>query len=67
MGSIFNLSQRAKKFSIIDVKLSQGVAMFLALIIAKLVPEILHIDIWWFAAALVICTIKPFHVFWIRK
>jgi hypothetical protein len=67
MGAIFNLNQRAKRFSIIDLKLVQGVAMLFALIIARFIPGILNIGIWWFIAALVICGIKPFCVFWFGK
>jgi hypothetical protein len=36
MGFLENMSQQAKAVSIIDLKLAQGAAIFLALIIAKL-------------------------------
>ncbi|UCG56313.1 MAG: hypothetical protein JSU70_15775 [Phycisphaerales bacterium] len=61
------MNQRVRKFSIVDVKLAQGAAMFLVLIIAKLIPQIMNISIWWFAALLVLCAIKPFYMFWIKR
>ncbi len=64
MGFLEDINQRIKKFSLIDVKLAQGVAMFFALIIAKLIPEIIDFSIWWFVGLAVLCTIKPFYVFW---
>jgi hypothetical protein len=67
MGLFEELDRRVRKFSFIDVKLAQGAAMFGALIIAKIIPDIMDLSIWWFAAMLVICAIRPFYVFWIKK
>jgi len=67
MGILKKMNERVKKFNIFDVKLVQGTAMFVALIIAKLIPRIMEINIWWFIILLVICTIKPFYVFLIKK
>ena len=67
MRILENMNERVKKFSIFDVKLVQGAAMFVALIIAKLIPRIMDINIWWFIILLVICAIKPFYVFLIKK
>jgi hypothetical protein len=67
MPLLEEMTQRVKKFDIIDVKLAQVVAMFLALIIAKLIPDIMDVNIWWFAALLIICAIKPFYVFWFKE
>jgi hypothetical protein len=67
MRFLEDMTQRVKKFDIIDLKLAQGAAMFFALAIAKLIPQIMNINIWWFAALLVLCAIKPVYVFWIRK
>ncbi|MDH4238290.1 MAG: hypothetical protein OEW48_01880 [Phycisphaerae bacterium] len=52
---------------IIDVKLAQVTAMFLALIIAKLIPDIMDVGIWWFVVLLIICEIRPFYVFCFRE
>ena len=67
MGFLENMNKRAKKFSILDVKLAQVAAMFVALIVVKLIPRIMDINIWWFVALLVIFAIKPFYMFWIKK
>jgi hypothetical protein len=67
MGILENMNQRVKKFSLIDVKLAQGVAMFFALIIAKLIPDIMDLSIWWFVGLAILCAIKPLYVFYIKK
>jgi len=67
MGILENMNKRVKKFSILDVKLAQGAAIFGVLIVAKLIPQIMDINIWWFVTLLVICVIKPFYVFFIKK
>ncbi len=67
MGLLEDMDKRVKKFSLIDVKLAQGAAMFGALIIAKLIPDIMDLNIWWFVGLTILCTIKPVYVFWIKK
>ena len=62
-----NMNQRIKKFSIVDEKLAQAAAVFLALIIVKIKPEILNINIWWFVGLLILTAIKPLYVFYIKK
>ena len=67
MGLSEEMTQRVKKLDIIDVNLAQVAAMFSTLIIAKLIPDIMDVSIWWFAALLIICAIKPFYVFWFKE
>ena len=67
MGILENANERVKKFSILDVELSQFVAIFATLIIVKLIPQIININIWWFVVCFVICVIKPFCVFFVKK
>jgi len=67
MGLLEDMDKRVKKFSIIDVTLAQGAAMFFVLIIAKLIPDIMDLSIWWFVGLLVLCAIKPFYVFWVKE
>lgn len=67
MKLIEGMTRRVKKLGIIDLKLAQCAAMFFVLVIAKLIPEIMDLSIWWFAGLLVICAIKPFYVFWIKE
>jgi len=54
---------RAKKLGIVDTKLVQGASMFLALVIVKLVPEILSVSVWWFAGLSLACAVRPMFVF----
>ena len=61
------MNERAKKFSVLDVKLAQGVAMFFALIIARLISRIMDINVWWFVGLGVLCAIKPCYVFWFKR
>jgi len=64
MGLLEDINRRVRRFDIVDVKLAQLTAMFLALIIAKLIPEIMDMNICFFIILLVVCAIKPFCVFW---
>ena len=54
-----NLDERARRLGILDTELVQAAAIFFALVIVKLVPEILDLDVWWFATLAVVCAIKP--------
>ena len=48
MGLLDDMTQRVRKFDIIDVKLAQLCAFFLALVLAKIIPDIMDISVWWF-------------------
>jgi len=67
MELLEDMTRRVRRFDIIDVKLAQGAAMFFALVVAKLIPRIMDISIWWFVGLLVLCAAKPFYVFWIKQ
>jgi hypothetical protein len=54
-----DMDRRARRLGILDTKLAQGGAIFFALIVVKLVPQILTVSIWWFVALAVLCGIKP--------
>lgn len=62
MGMIRFFNDRVKRFSIFDVKLVQAAAFFFALIIVKLVPDILNVTIWWFVALALVCAIRPMYL-----
>ena len=66
MGLFSWMDERAKRLGIWDVKLAQGAAMFVALIIAKLVPQIMTVNVWWFAVLAALCSIRPLIVFYGR-
>lgn len=61
------MNERVRKLNIFDIKLIQGCAMFAVLIIVKLIPQIMTINIWWFVVLLVLCAIRPLYVFYIKK
>ena len=67
MGFLEDMDQRAKRISFIDIQLAQGAAMFFGLVIAKLIPQIMNISIWWFIALMMLSTAKPSCVFWFKK
>ena len=67
MGIFEEMTRRVRKFDIFDVKLAQVTAMFGALIIVKLIPDIMDVSIWWFVTMLIVCAIRPFCVFWFKE
>ena len=67
MGLLEDMDQRAKKLGFIDLLLALCSAAFFALFIAKLIPQIMGISIWWFIALSALCTAKPSCVFWYKK
>ncbi|MGB3340322.1 MAG: hypothetical protein WBB37_02440 [bacterium] len=67
MSIMKSMNECAKKLSILDIKLAQGAAMCLMLIIAKLFPQILRIDIGWFIALALLLAIKPLISFYGKK
>jgi hypothetical protein len=67
MSILENMNARVQRFSVFDLKLAQAAAMFVALITVKLIPQIMDLPIMWFIVLLVICAIKPFYVFFIKK
>lgn len=62
MGIIKYFNERVKRFSIFDIKLVQGAAIFFALIIIKLVPDLLNVSIWWFVALSILCAVRPMYL-----
>jgi len=60
-------NNRVKRFTIFDIKLVQGSAMIVALIIAKFIPQLLDISLWWFVAALVIVSARPMYLMYAKS
>ena len=56
--------KRARRLGILDVKLAQSAAIFFALVIVKLVPQIMNLSIWWFVGLAILCAIKPVITFY---
>ena len=67
MKLLEEMNRRIKRFGIIDEKLAQAAAIFFALIIVKLIPQIMDLSIWWFVVLLIVCAIKPLYVFYLKK
>ena len=44
MRLLENMNQRIIKFNLVDEKLAQAAAIFFALIIVKLIPEIMNLE-----------------------
>jgi hypothetical protein len=66
MSLIAYWNRRVEKFTIFDVKLAQGAAIGLALIIVKLCPQIMSVSIGWFVAFAVICALRPLNVMYLK-
>jgi hypothetical protein len=65
---LFNwMNERAKRFTAWDIKLAQGAAQCLILIIVKLIPQILTISIWWFVGLLIIFAVRPLYLTFLSK
>jgi hypothetical protein len=67
MGLISYFNKRLKKLSLFDVGLTKWAAVFFGLLLAKLIPQIMDINIWWFVVLCMLFSIKPFYVFYIKK
>ena len=67
MGFWENMEKRVKKLGIWYVKLAGLAGMAIGLIIAKIFPQLMNLDIWWFIVLYVIFIAKPFYVIWIKK
>ncbi|MHC4137638.1 MAG: hypothetical protein ACYS0K_22050 [Planctomycetota bacterium] len=59
MFLVEEMDRRARRLGIIDTKLAQGAAIFFALVIVKLVPQIMSVSVWWFVGLAVLFAIKP--------
>lgn len=66
MGRFGWMNERVRRFGIWEMKLAQGAAIFLALIVVKLVPQILTVSVWWFVILAALCAIRPICVFYGR-
>ena len=67
MSILEPIVRRVDMLSLFDIKLAQLSAVFLALILAKLVPEILQISLWWFIGLLILCAVRPVYVFFLKR
>jgi len=54
-------------FTILDIKFAQMAAMFIIIILIKLIPEIISLDYWVYIVGLIISAIRPMYVMFIKK
>lgn len=65
---IYQWSQdRCRKLSPIDIKFIAWIGILMGIILVKLFPRILGINIWWFLIPLLILVIKTYYVFLFKK
>jgi small neutral amino acid transporter SnatA (MarC family) len=63
MSLLKGMNERVRNMKIWDIKLVQGAAMCVMLIIAKLFPQILEISIWWLVVLAILLGIRPMCLF----
>jgi len=67
MSPIRFFNERVKRLTIWDIKLAQGAAMAIALIAAKLIPDILRLDYQWYVLFIIILGVRPVYAFFLKK
>ncbi len=67
MEFIRSLNQRVKKLGFFNIQLVKISSWFFAIIVVKYHPEILNVKIIWFVVLLVLFSIIPFYVAWIKN
>jgi len=61
------LNKRAKKLTLLDIKLLNLAILFFAIIIVKIFPKLLAINYPILIILTVACLAKPFYTFWIKQ
>ncbi len=67
MDPIQYFNNRIKKFTIFDVKLAQGAAIFFALIVVKIFPEIMSLHMGWFIGLSILFALRPVYALYVKK
>ncbi|MBD3867305.1 MAG: hypothetical protein IFK94_04185 [Acidobacteria bacterium] len=55
--------RRARRLGLLDTKLAQGATFCFALIVAKLIPQVLTINLWVLVVLCILFAIKPILTF----
>lgn len=63
--NFFNV--RVKRLKIYDIKLAQGAAMCVILVIAKLYPPLMNVGLWWFVIVGIILALRPMYAFFVKR
>ena len=61
------MNQHVEKFSFIEIQLAKLVGIFFALVLVKLFPQIMNVNLGWFLVLCILFSVKPFYVFWIKE
>jgi hypothetical protein len=67
MSLIRFFNNRVRRLTIWDIKLVQGCAMLIAVIIIKLIPDILRIDLGWLIVVIVLLALRPMYAFFFKR
>ncbi len=67
MGFFGWANEKVKRLTLIDVKLVAFAGICMGLILAKLIPSILSISIWWFVAIAVLFLFRVYYVLLFKK
>lgn len=65
MIAYFN--KRLKLFSIFDLKLCQGIGILVGIILVKLFPVLLDLQLVWYILILIIFALRPCYVMFFKK
>ncbi len=60
-------NSRVKRLDIYDIKLAQGAAMCVILVIAKLYPPLMDVSLRWFVIIGIILAFRPMYAFFVKK
>ena len=61
------MNQHVEKFSFFEIQLAKLVGIFFALVLVKLFPQIMNVNLGWFLVLCILFSVKPFYVFWIKE
>ena len=61
------MNERVKRLTVMDIGLIKGAVFFATIIIIKLFPQILRVNLVILIILLIACAVRPFYSFWIRK
>ncbi len=52
-------NKRLKRIGLLDIKLAQTAALFVGVIVAKLIPQVQSVSIWWLAGLALLFWARP--------
>ena len=62
-----NLNERVKNLTVCDIGLIKWSVFLTTIIIVKIFPQILTVPYWILITLAIVCMIKPFYKFWLKK